>query len=525
MRLATKPLLRSVAWLLVLALASAAQVDPKKYLEHIKYLASDELKGRGSGTPELEKAAAYIADQFRAFGLRPPGAGGYLQPLTVTVNAHLGSRNHLSYRSAQQPPQDLALETDFQPFNFSSSQSVRGPVVFVGYGITAPEYHYDDYAGVNVQGKIVLLLRHEPQEFDEHSVFAGRVYTLHSQFPSKAANARLHGASAVILINDTPNHPGEIDGFESFGSTVGPPNAGLPFVQVKAAVAEGWLASASRDLQDITAQIDKSLRPRSFALSGDLQVSIESDVEGEVRTVHNVAAYLPGATPEYVILGAHYDHLGLGAQYSMAPTEIGSIHHGADDNASGTAGVLELARHFAARPRARRGVLFLTFASEELGLLGSSFYVSHPELPLDQAVAMMNLDMIGRIREGKVFVGGSGAGSAFKDLVARLAPHPSLHLEFSGQGDYGSSDHTSFTTKQVPVLFFFSGLHADYHRPSDTWDKIDAAQAAQLLNLIADLTTHLVEAPARPQLARVAEPQPPMAGQPLAVRVSWEQRK
>jgi membrane-associated protease RseP (regulator of RpoE activity) len=174
--------------------------------------------------------------------------------------------------------------------------------------------------------------------------------------------------------------------------------------------------------------------------------------------------------------------------------------------------VIELARWFSSQPRQRRGSLFLAFAGEELGLLGSGYYVNHPELPLGKAVAMINMDMIGRIREGKVFVGGVPTGTSLKTILDEISPKYHFNLDFSDTTGYGSSDHTSFTTKQIPILFFFSGLHEDYHKPSDTWDKIDAPDAARLLDMIADIMERLREEPDRPQFVRVAEPPHPAGG-------------
>jgi hypothetical protein len=237
------------------------------------------------------------------------------------------------------------------------------------------------------------------------------------------------------------------------------------------------------------------------------------DVDRIIKTVHNVAGYLPGETDEYVIIGAHFDHLGLGEQFSMSPSLAGTtVHPGADDNASGTAGVIELARWFAGRPKDKRGILFLTFAGEELGLLGSSFYVSHPVFPLDKAVAMINMDMIGRVREGKIYVGGVGTGSNLRSTLDPILARYPLHIDYSDSTGYGSSDHTSFTTRQVPVLFFFSGLHGDYHKPSDTWDKIDAPDAAKLLDMIAEVGIALREEAERPLYVRVKEPDSPHKG-------------
>jgi hypothetical protein len=496
---------------LLLALAGgliAAEMSSTEYLGYVKYLASEKMRGRATGSPELEKAAGYIRDQFRSMNLKPLSGDSYFQDFEVTTSARLGQHNQISYASGQKQEQ-LRFEKDFIPLNLSSAGQASGEIVFAGFGITAPEYNYDDYAGLDVKGKIVLLLRHEPQEFDEKSVFEGKVYTAHSQIFSKAVNAKLHGAKAVLMVNDVAVHSADADELEKFGATAGPANAGIEFVQLKASIADQWLGLAGKSLAQVEADIDKDLHPESFALPASLRMDMDIDIGREVKTVHNVGAYLPGETADYVIIGAHYDHLGLGEQFSMAPSLAGTVHPGADDNASGTAGVIELARWFAREPRHKRGILFLTFAGEELGLLGSSYYANHPILPLDHAVAMINMDMIGRIRDRKVYVGGVGTGTTFAELLKQLAPKHDFDADVTERAGYGSSDHTSFTTKQVPVLFFFSGLHADYHKPSDTWDKIDAPDAVRLLDLVADVTDHLTDGSPRPQFVRVAETRPP----------------
>jgi hypothetical protein len=495
---------------LLLALAGgvfAAELSPTEYIGYVKFLASEDMRGRASGSPELEKAASYIRDRFRSMNLKPLSGDSYYQDFEVTTSARLGSQNQISYAAGAEK-KSLRYNQDFAPLNLSSAGKVEGEVVFAGFGITAPEYSYDDYAGLDVKDKIVIVLRHEPQEFDDKSVFEGKVYTAHAQIFSKAVNAKLHGAKAVLIVNDIGAHPNDSDELEKFGATAGPANAGIEFVQVKAAVVDGWLARAGKSLSTLETGIDQDLHPRSFALPATLHVDLNIDIRREVKTVHNVGAYLPGETSEYVIIGAHYDHLGLGEQFSLAPSMAGTVHPGADDNASGTAGVLELAHWFSREPKHKRGILFLTFAGEELGLLGSSYYVNHPVLPVADAVAMINMDMIGRIRDNKIYVGGVGTGSTFAALIKQVGPRHDFQADVTERGGYGSSDHTSFTTKQIPVLFFFSGLHADYHKPSDTWDKIDAPDAVRLLDLIADVMDHLTDGSPRPQFARVAESEP-----------------
>jgi aminopeptidase YwaD len=507
--------LRLISGLACAGILSAATLgesafDPDRYLNHIKFLASPEMRGRETGSPELEKAAQYIAGQFKTDGLKMLDGKSYEQAFEVTTSAKLGKANRMDVVEGGQT-EALQLNKDFVPFNFSSRGKASAAVVFAGYGITAPEYNYDDYAGVDVHGKLVVVLAHEPQEFDDKSVFNGKVYTDHAQYYSKAANARRHGAAGVILVSDRVHHKADAEELEKFGGTTGPADGGILFVQVKEEVVLPWFRAAGKDLNGIESEIDTDLKPRSFVLPG-VEVRENIDVERAVKTVHNVAAYLAGQTDEYIIIGAHYDHLGLGEQFSLAPSLAGTVHPGADDNASGTAGVLELARHFSALPKPKRGILFMTFAGEELGLLGSGYYANHPEMPLGKAAAMINMDMIGRVRDGKVFVGGAGTGTTLRKDLDSITPHyPMLHVDYSDSSGYGSSDHTSFTSKQVPVLFFFSGLHGDYHKPSDTWDKINAPAAVEVLQLVSEVVDRLDNEAERPQFVRVEEKENPHA--------------
>ena len=498
-------------------LTTTPQFTAEEFLGYVKYLASDELKGRGDGTPELDQAADYIAQHFRQFGLKPAGDGGtYLQHFLMTTGAVLGSKNSLVFGSGKA----LTVKQDFVPFSFSESVTIEAPLVFVGYGITAPEYHYDDYSGINVKGGIVLVLRHEPQENDEKSVFAGKQFTTHAGIVNKAINARNHGAAAMILVNDTGNHNGA-DELIRFHELAGPENMTIAVLQVKAAILDQWLKPSGHTLDELRGAIDKDLSNHSFALDPSQQLSLTMDVDRTQKQVANVIAVLPGQDPELsqqcIVIGAHYDHLGLGGPESLSPSLDGQIHHGADDNASGTAGLLELADGLTRLNwKPTHTVVFASFAGEESGLLGSSYYTAHPVCPMNQSIAMLNMDMIGRVSHNRLYVGGLGTSPGFAKLLED-ANHTSsmraFELSTSSSG-YGASDHTSFTAREVPVFFFFSGLHSDYHKPSDTWDKIDAPDGARVVSLVAKVTESLDQLKQKPQYVRVAQPATAAMGGP-----------
>jgi Zn-dependent M28 family amino/carboxypeptidase len=496
----------TLALTVFVCLRLAGQTDAQRYLNDVKALSAPEMEGRGAGTKGIERAAHLIEQRYKSLGLQPAGTNGYFQPFTVITGAELKGKNDLHVQQSGSRT-ELKLNQDFVPFSFSTSGSVNGPVVFAGYGASAPEFGYDDYADLDVKDKVVLLLRYEPSGFAEKSGHTG--LTQHSQLVTKAINARNHGAKAVVLVNGKLGQ-GEEDLLTRFGSVSGPVDSGVVLVQVKNSEADRWFQAAGKSLAAVQEQINSATKPASFAFPEDLQLALNVSVEHVHATVNNVLAYLPGTTDEYIILGAHYDHLGRGNFDSLAPSQIGQIHPGADDNASGTAGVLELARELAllkGKPgKLRRGILFMNFAGEELGLLGSAEWVAHPTKPLDKAVAMLNMDMIGRIHDDKIYIGGVGTGSSFAELLKGTEAKTHLNIDYSA-GGYASSDHTSFVAKKIPVLFFFSGLHSDYHKPSDTWEKINADAAIRLLNLVSDVTQELAHTD-RPEFKVVKEETP-----------------
>jgi len=484
---------------------AVGNADPNRYLADVKSLTAPPMEGRGDGTKGLSLAAHMLEKRYKHLGLKPAGANGYFQPFSLITGAKLRSaQNHFLIEESAQK-RELKLNQDFVPFSFSSSDSVNAPVVFAGYGASAEEFGYDDYTDLDVKDKIVVVLRYEPAGFADKAGNTG--LTRHAQLITKAINARNHGAKAIILLNGKLGD-GEEDLLTRFGSVSGPENTGIVLVQVKNDVAEHWFQSAGKSLAEVQGQINHGTKPLSFSFPETLRMTIHVDIETTRATVNNVLAYLPGKTDEYVIIGAHYDHLGRGNYDSLAPSQIGQIHPGADDNASGTAGVLELARLFAPRKgELQRGILFMSFAGEELGLLGSAYWAQNPTLPLEKAIAMLNMDMIGRIKDDKVYIGGVGTGTSLKAVIEQAQSKSNFKIEYS-PGGYAASDHTSFVTKHIPVLFFFSGLHSDYHKPSDTWDKINSASAARLLDVVANAGLQLASAQERPAFVTVVEDKP-----------------
>jgi Zn-dependent M28 family amino/carboxypeptidase len=474
-----------------------------QYFKHVSYLASDELKGRGNGTPELQLASEYIANQFRMFGLKPGGdKGSFFENFQITTGTSYGARTAITIDTRK-----LAIDSDFEPLSISLAAQIDGPIVFAGYGITAPDLQWDDYAGMDVKGKIVIVLRHEPQEMDPKSRFDGTTMTAHATFMNKAINARQHGAKAILFISDPNNHPEDKDTMSATMRDIGTDDSGIAALRISRAAVAPLFEKAGKSISSVQREMDNDYKPESFDLKSNAHVV--TDISRIRKTVHNVIAELPGSDSqlknEWVVIGAHYDHLGLGDEHSLSQSQIGQIHHGADDNASGTSGVLEIARLASQHKLAfKRSILFMTFAGEEDGLLGSAYFVNHPTVPLNSIVAMINMDMIGRVTNNHLNVLGVGTSPDFKSWIEEFNKTVGMELTFSGSSHDGS-DHISFDGKHIPILFFFSGLHSDYHRPSDTADKINSDGAVSVLKLVAMSTERLANASKRPQYTAVPE--------------------
>ncbi len=475
------------------------EITGGEILWHVYQLSHDGMKGREAGTPECEKAARYIADAFVQSKLQFPSNDGFFQALNLTMLEGLGANNRLTYGKGRRKFV-RRVKTEFIPFGFSANGVVSGGVVFAGYGITAPEHDYDDYAGLDVKGKTVLLLRYEPGEADAKSPFNGKRHTLHAQFPTKVRNAVRNGAAAVLIVTGPRYHP-KSDTLKPLRASLSGTES-VPVVHITRAVADDLLALTDKKLTDLQTAIDTTYKPASFALGG-VDLTLQTELDRRAVETRNVIGLLPGSDEklrdEYVVLGAHYDHIGLGEFASAGHGKAtGQIHNGADDNGSGTAVMMEIAEHLAARAKPpRRSILFMAFTAEEKGLVGSSYYTKHPLVPLDKTVAMINLDMVGRLREEKLTVSGVGTSPGFKAVTQDANQPEGLDLKFV-EGGNSPSDSTAFYLKKIPVLFFFTGVHTDYHKPSDDWHKINERGAERVARVVTRAVLAIANADERP---------------------------
>jgi hypothetical protein len=508
--------------------AAAEPAPTRAVLERdVAWLAAPEREGRGPGTKGIDAAAEWVADRFAEIGLLAPAdRESPLQPFEMTLEAKLGPPEANTAELVGPPDAAggrrvvrLELGKDFTPLAIGGSGEFDLPLAFAGYGITAPAENYDDYAPLaaagGAKGSAVVVLRQEPQKDDPHGAFQGNQTSEHAALSRKAANASEHEAAGLVLCNDTDADGDALMAFTRAGE--GSDRRTVPILQVRRSVLDEAVRQAlGRSLTEIQKAIDDKLEPASGPLSG-WRLRGRTAIERVQTEGRNILGLLPGAgraaagdapaidPRETVVLGAHYDHLGFGGAGSAAPGER-AIHHGADDNASGTALLVEVARRLAAGPRLPRSVLFAAFSGEERGLLGSGHYTANPAVPLADTVAMVNLDMVGRLAGDKLIVQGTGTGTGLEPLVDRLVAARGLTAA-KEPGGFGPSDHASFYAKKIPVLHLFTGAHADYHRPTDTAEKINFDGLVRLADLVTDLVRELAMAPERPAYVEVASPQ------------------
>jgi hypothetical protein len=492
------------------ATAAPADITAAALLDHIKFLASDDMMGRGDGSAELEKAAEYIARQFQAAGLEPGGDGGtWFQPFELIAGLTIGPTNELSITNGNRTMR-FALGASYYPLAAGANESAADastaledlPIVFAGYGLVVPRLGYDDYSRVDVSGKAVLIFSHEPQERDTGSRMNGTRPMEETTLEAKANSARSRGAKALIVVGD-PTHFTDQADYGLFAKDPDAEDRGIPVLRVRRQEAQPLLDSFRLDAA--ARSIDADLVPRSTPLKGASLRYVEHLAKNR-RTVRNVVGVLPGSDParasEAIVIGAHYDHVGLGGRLSLSPERTGEIHNGADDNASGTSSIIEIARSAAAaRARFPRTLVFVAFAGEERGLLGSEHYAKTPTIPIANTIAMLNLDMVGRARGNVDVAGLENAPSMEGDLRAASQGIRGLSIKREGPGA-GRSDDSSFQSRRVPAINFFTGFHNDYHRPSDDWDRIDAQGTSQVATLAFELAARLALRQTRPEFVQ-----------------------
>lgn len=490
---------RTLLFCALFALTFSAIADkPEAAVEkHVRVLAADDMEGRGLGTAGLTKAASYIETQLREAGLKPAFGTSYRQKFPVKIGVSIGRKNSI---------QGLAAD-EWTPLGFSSSGAFSGPIAFVGYGIEAPPLEYREFEGIDLKGKVALMLRYEPQERDESSKFDGKKPSRWSAMRYKALQARERGAVAVVFVTGPLQDEGK-DKIPALTNDGPESPAGIPVIQVKTSTAQKWV-----DLAAFQKEVDADLKPRSRVLEQTLRGIV--DVNATYAEGENIAGLIPGKgalANEVVVVGAHYDHLGYGGKGSLRPNEH-AIHNGADDNASGTSAVLQAATRISellSNEKNRRTVLVTLFSAEETGLGGSSYLVGNSPVPLDRIVAMLNLDMVGAMKDDNLVALGSESAVEWKPLLDRVSGEMNIKLTSSGDG-YGPSDQTAFYAKQIPVIHFFTGPHERYHTPDDDADAINFAGVARISELTSRLASTLARGEVTPKYARASTP-PAMQG-------------
>ncbi len=484
----------------VLQLDLTDQAIEQRLSRDAEYLSSDELEGRGIRTKGLELAGEYIASEFEKAGLYSAWYSGTpYQEFQLLNGSRRGAVQRVLFNRKNNEKYLLTPNVDFSSLMKTTMGTMTLPVVFAGYGITAPELGYDDYAGIRASGKAVIILRHEPQKNDENSAFDGAEASRYAPVYTKIQNAIAHGATAVILCDthSKSEAAAEDDPFSSnllkvefsedaFDITI-------PVIHCRQSLLDEVLQEFGMEtLKDIEIQIDSDLRPRSRDVKG-FEIGFEVARNRSGRSVRNVLASIEpnGAMPEKtIIVGAHYDHLGRDGWGSLAVGADGAIHNGADDNASGTAIIMEVARQLATkRDQLKSRVLFIAFTAEELGLLGSKHYIRDPAVPLKETVAMVNLDMVGRLRE-ELTVYGVGTAQEWNSILLPSTEKQGLNVTGRSSG-YGPSDHAVFYERGIPVLHFFTGFHPQYHRPADDSHLLNIEGMRKISRCVTDIVAQL----------------------------------
>ncbi|MFC2098219.1 M20/M25/M40 family metallo-hydrolase [Bacteroidota bacterium] len=457
------------------------EITENEIFQHLSYLASDSLKGRLPGTAEDKLAALYIASEFKKAGLSFLTEDG-LQPFDIITDLEIGEENYLRLGTEEYDPQ-----LDFVPFPFTANKSLESEVVFTGYGIDFQRegITWNDYEGIDVEGKWVIVLKGNPEIDSTSSVF-----NEFSNERDKAMVASDHGAGGILFVSGPQFSPDDqlVDLDKREGKV------SIPALNISRKVADRLLKDSGNTIESVEKQLNKERKSSSFSTGVSLAGSAE--VNPSHTTTYNVVAYFEGSDPErkneYIIMGAHYDHLGMGGPGSSSrrPDTL-DYHNGADDNASGVAALIEIAEKIAgADKKPANSYIFIAFGAEEMGLLGSKYYADNPLLPRDKTRIMLNMDMIGRLRDYQLQVGGVGTAEESKNIVTELGEKSELKISTTREG-YGASDHSSFYAKNIPVLFLTTGAHTDYHTPEDDVEYINIEGMVLISNYIIEIANYI----------------------------------
>jgi len=500
----------------------------KNLRTHVEYLASDKLEGRRTGETGATFAAGYVANMFSNFKLKAvasPMSNGkaktnYMQTFPFVTGVEMAKEgNSFNLEVSKTDGQKLTFNNeDYKPIGFSPNAAIGNTeVVFVGYGIASGELKYDDYKNRNINGRIVLAFDGTPDSGNPHSSFAR--FNAHA----KALVAKEKGAIGLLLISREAKLEDDKLAQLKYDQTTG--EAALPTLIVSRKTGAEMLGADEAGLKSEEQNLVAMTKGATGGIGSDAPINVKAVASFKINLIkrqteaYNVVGILEGNDPtlkdEAIVIGAHYDHLGRGGQGSLAVNSA-EIHHGADDNASGVSALIELAQQFSAERKNKRTIIFIAFGGEEEGLLGSQFYVKNPAFPIDKTVAMINMDMIGRLKDEKLTVGGIGTASEWKNLVEAKNPReikeanfggnvgmsitPTLKLQLNEDG-FGPSDHSSFYGKQIPILFFFTGTHENYHKPSDTAEKINYEGLLKITNYVSEIVKAIDQNPKRPTYA------------------------
>ncbi len=534
--------------------------------ESLNYLASDELEGRGVGTKGLDVAAEFVSKGFKDAGLNVTVAGGDpFQEFSMTTGAKLGSPNSLKLVGPDGKVIELVIDKDFQVCSFGATGTFNGELVFGGYAIDGKDEKYQDLEGIDVKGKVVVVIRKTPRQGEANGPFpaAHGGQSRHADLRAKISYTFGKGASAILFVNDEASGKKEIeqakqrakdaaepvvdaaevllavdaanevavkearvkldeavkkakqareaaakvetDVLMKFGYAGYNQNAAGPIFHIsQVAIDQALKPALKKSLAELEVEIDKDLKPLSAQLTG-WKAEGQANVEIVKADVKNVVGVIEGVGPlaeETVVVGAHYDHVGYGGQNSLAPG-VKEIHNGADDNGSGTVTLIELARRFATRPeKLKRRLVFIAFTAEESGLIGSERYCKEPLYPLDKTIAMINMDMVGRLKDDKLIIYGTGTSPHWKTQLERLNDTPKFALSLKPEG-FGPSDQSSFYARKIPVLHFFTGTHPEYHKPGDDAHLINFDGMIRIADMVEQVVLETVQMDERPVYVEV----------------------